>query len=276
MHNFKTIASVMIDLGIDRKVIGISMDGIGLGDDGKIWGAEFFECDLVSYNRKFHFEYMPMPGGDKATKEPWRMAISYLYNAFGDEIYKLNLPLFKQIKSNELNTIVHIIKKELNAPLASSAGRLFDAVAAILGINFKVSFHAEAPMRLEAIINHSINEIYPYDFNEKIISFKKTIQGITTDKLKGLNDGIISAKFHNTIIDVILKGIEKIHSQNQIKDIVLSGGTFQNKYLIENLENELIKKGYNVYLPINIPYNDQGIAMGQLAIAAKKRELELI
>lgn len=275
-HHHAHIASVMIDKGIDYKVIGISMDGIGLGDDGNIWGAEFFECDLTKYDRKFHFEYMPMPGGDKATKEPWRMAVSYLFHAFKEELTELDLPLHHKIKASDIKTIIQLIKKGINTPLASSAGRLFDAVAGILGLCLKASFHAEAPMRLEAIIDHSVSESYPYHFDKHIISFKETIQEIAKDKSKAVKDGKISAKFHNTIIASIIDGIERISTENKLKDIVFSGGTFQNKYLIENLENQLIKNGYNVYLPSNIPFNDQGIAMGQLAIAAKKRELGLI
>jgi len=275
-HHHAHIASVMIDHGIENKVIGVSMDGIGLGDDGNIWGAEFFECDLVSYKRKLHFEYMPMPGGDKATKEPWRMAISFLYKAFGDELWNMNIPLLKEINERDIKTVIQLIDKKINSPLASSAGRLFDAVSALLGLTLKAGFHAEAPMKLEAAIDSSIKEKYIYSIQDGVISFTETIKELTKEKSLKTHNGILSAKFHNTVLESIIEGIEMIHSETGIKDIVFSGGTFQNRYLIEKLENKLNAKGFNVCLPNSIPFNDQGIAMGQLAIAAKKRELGLI
>ena len=147
------IASGMLDAGLEGEVLGFSFDGTGLGTDGHMWGAEVMQADYISFDRLYHFEYMPLPGGDRASKEPWRMGISYLYHCFGDEIYDLKIPLIQHIKKQDIGNIVSLIQKKINTPLVSSAGRLFDAVAAITGLNYYSSYQAEAPMLLESAID---------------------------------------------------------------------------------------------------------------------------
>ncbi len=152
-HHHAHIASVLAEHKLDEKVIGISFDGTGLGDDGNIWGSEFLICDLESYERISHLEYIPMPGGDRAAHEPWRMAVSYLYSVYGMELMNMNLPFLKRIKEGNLKLVLQSIEKNINCPLSSGAGRLFDAIAAILDLCSVSQFHAEAPMRLESVIH---------------------------------------------------------------------------------------------------------------------------
>lgn len=275
-HHHAHIASVMCDYGIEEKVIGISFDGIGLGADKNIWGAEFMVVDYLNFDRKYHFEYIPMPGADKASMEPWRMAISYLLNTYGNDFIDKELPLFKKVDVKKIRMVIQMIEKSINSPLTSSAGRLFDAVSAVIGLVYVSDYHAEAPMKLESIIESNVDDYYEYEILNNLISFKKCIQQIIIDKSKNVSNGIIAAKFHNTIIQVILEVSVKLNQETGINKIALSGGTFQNKYIISHIERLLSVKGFEVLLPRKVPANDQGIALGQLAIAAKKREMNLI
>ena len=271
-HHHAHVASCMAEHHLDEKVIGVSFDGTGYGDDRNIWGGEFFICDLDNYERISHFEYMPIPGGDKVSEEPWRMAISYLYKFYGKEFLKFNLPFLKNISSEKINLLIQAIDKKLNCPLTSSAGRLFDAVAAISNICTANGFEAEAPMRLESAINKVCKEKYKYTFNGTI-SFEQTIKGIVDDIINSVEPSVISAKFHNAIISVILDVVNSVKEKYNLNKVVLSGGVFQNRYLIENTERLLKENKFEVYTHSKVPSNDGGVALGQLAVAAKRRSL---
>jgi hydrogenase maturation protein HypF len=271
-HHHAHIASAMAEHGLDEKVIGVSFDGTGYGDDGKIWGSEFLVCDLADYSRYTHFQYMKMPGGDAVTNEPWRMAVSYLYSFMGEQFMDLDLPFLRKINMEKLKIVIQMLQDNLNTPLTSGAGRLFDAVAALLNICTISEFHAEAPMRLESSVKQGLKDYYPFDADGPVV-FDKTFGAILDDIKLGLSEGLISAKFHNTIVRVIETTVQKIQQETGLKKIVLSGGTFQNRYLLTNLEPALRKSGLEVYTNNRIPSNDGGIALGQLVIAAKRREL---
>lgn len=271
-HHHAHIASCMAEHQLDEKVIGIALDGVGLGDDGNIWGGEFLICDLADYERFSHFEYIPMPGGDKATKNPWRMAVSYLYKFYGREILKLNLDFLKDIPAHEIDLVINILEKKINCPLTSSTGRLFDAVAALTNICTHSSFHAEAPMRLEAACNSINEESYEFEI-DKDIKLEGIFKGIVADLSAGQNKGEIATKFHHTIINLIFANAKLIKQSHGINKVVLSGGSFQNRFMLERTEQLLKSQGFEVYTHENIPANDGGLALGQLAIAAKRREL---
>ena len=271
-HHHAHIASCMAEHNLDEKVIGISFDGTGLGDDNNIWGAEFFICDLIDYERFTHFEYMPMPGGDKVTKETWRMAISYLYNIYGKDFQNLDLAFLKKIDKDKIDLLIQAIDLKLNCPLTSSAGRLFDAVAALLNVCTEPKFHAEAPMQLENIILENYDEMYDFSVNETIL-FAPTIKQIVKDLIGKKDISEISTKFHNTIISVIFAIVSKMRKKSGINKVVLSGGTFQNKYILGKVENKLKEEKFEVFSHSKIPTNDGGIALGQIAIVAKRREM---
>ena len=270
-HHHAHIASVMAEFGLDEKIIGIAFDGVGLGTDNKVWGGEFLLCDLADFERPYHFEYIPMPGGDKATEEPWRMALSYLYKYFGDDLLNIDIPFIRDLSQEKSELIIQALKLNLNCPETSSAGRLFDAVSALTGVCRDSTFHAEAPMRLEAAIDFSVNESYSLTIENDLISFRNTFNEIIQDILSGRSVHTISTKFHNTIISTILEISEKLRDQNKVNKVVLSGGSFQNRYILRNAENLLRENGFEVFSPLIIPANDGGIALGQLAIAAKRR-----
>ena len=241
-HHHAHVASCMAEHNLDEKVIGIAFDGIGLGDDNKIWGGEFFVCDLADYERINHFK-------------------------------NFELDFLNKINKTELDLLVSIIKSNINCPLTSSAGRLFDAVSALTGLCTHSSFHAEAPMRLEAAIDQNIKECYNFDI-DKSISIKTTFIEIINDLENNISASVISAKFHNTIIKIIFAVVFKINKEYNINKVVLSGGSFQNKYIVERIENLLFENGFEVFSQSKIPANDGGIALGQLAIAAKRREFD--
>ncbi len=268
-HHHAHIASCMAEHGIDESVIGIGMDGSGYGNDEMIWGSEFMTADLKEFRRFTHFDYVPMPGGEKAISEPWRMAFSYIYTYFGDNFDYESLPLFNSIDRKKLSLIKEMIVKKINTPLTSGAGRIFDAVAAILGLCKYATFSSEAPIRLEAAIDSDTDESYPFTIDKTII-FSETLKAILKD-IPHRNAGVISAKFHNTIAKVILEVSRKIRNETSLSRVILSGGVFQNKYLTEKSADLLRRNRFKVFTNHLVPVNDGGISLGQLIIASKSR-----
>ncbi|MBK6962971.1 MAG: carbamoyltransferase HypF [Bacteroidales bacterium] len=178
-HHHAHIASCMAEHHLDEKVIGVALDGTGYGSDGNIWGGEFLLCDLNDFTRVSHFEYIPLPGGDMAVEEPWRMAVSYLYQIFGNDFNKPELPFLRNLNPEKVKVIVQMIDKKINCPLTSGAGRLFDAVASMLDLVQVASFQAEGPMLLESIISHNCKDSYGFTCKETI-SFDLTIRVLLT------------------------------------------------------------------------------------------------
>jgi len=268
-HHHAHIASCMAEHGLDEEVIGISLDGTGLGSDENIWGGEFLIAELRGFTRFLHFDYVPMPGGEKAIEEPWRMAYSYIFKYFGDSFDYESVPLFRLINDKKLLQIKEMIVKKINTPLTSSAGRLFDAVSAILGLCTNATFDSEAPMRLESAIECETNEFYPFRIDNHII-FADTIKSIIAD-LPGQEISLISAKFHNTIAQVILEVSKKMRKETSFNKVILSGGVFQNKYLLEKSVFLLSRNSFKVFTNHLVPANDGGVSLGQLVIASKTR-----
>jgi hydrogenase maturation protein HypF len=274
-HHHTHIVSCMAEHGLDEEVIGVCFDGTGLGDDGHIWGSEFFICDTEKYNRISHFKYMPLPGGDLAAKEPWRMGMAILYQVFGDSVSSLDLSLLYSIGSQKTEWLIKAISNNINCPLSSGAGRIFDAVSALLGLCHVSTFEAEAPMRLENIANSKEKGRYSYEIKNEI-SFDLTFKEIISDIQSGITPGIISGKFHNTIASATCDKVFEIAGMSGLKKIVLSGGVFQNKILSEKIVKKLNGQGLDVFTHSEIPANDGGISLGQLIIAAKNRQSKII
>jgi hydrogenase maturation protein HypF len=274
-HHHAHIASCMAENNLDERVIGVAFDGTGYGDDGNTWGSEFFLCDLSSYKRMCHFEYLPIPGGDKATEQPWRTALSVLYRLYGNSFTDFPLEFLRSLRKEETALVLQALEKRLNCPLSSSAGRYFDAVAALTGLCINSKFHAEAPMRLESVITEGISEAYDFDAGDSV-SFDRTFKQVVRDLADGLSVGEISARFHNMVTNVIFAVVSKIRSQSGVDKVALSGGTFQNKYLSEKIIAKLDAADFKVFFHSGVPANDGGIALGQLVVAAKKRSLTCV
>jgi hydrogenase maturation protein HypF len=268
-HHHAHLAACMAEHSLDEKVIGISMDGVGYGNDGHTWGFEVMLCDLKDFERKSHLEYVPQPGGDKATFEPWRMALAYLYHYVDHDIELTDLPFIQHIGPEKVSMVKTAIVNNINTPLTSSAGRLFDAVAALTGLCLYSSFHAEAPMRLEDIID--ISESGRYDFQiGSTIGPGPMIRSIVTDINNKVPAGKISAKFHRSVVEIIIQSANQLRSETGINKVVLSGGTFQNRFILTEAGNGLRNNNFQVYSPGLFPSNDGGIALGQLMIVAKR------
>jgi hydrogenase maturation protein HypF len=269
-HHHAHIASCMAEAGLDEPVIGISLDGTGYGTDCNTWGGEFMIADLNDFSRFSHFAYVPMPGGEKAVYEPWRMALAYIYTSMGENFDCSSVPVFRKMDKKTLSFAIEMIDKKINTPLTSGAGRLFDAVASILGLCKVSTFDSEGPMRLESVADESTNETYPFQL-EETISFSETIRAILED-LPKKRISVISSKFHNTVAHVMLDMSRRIRSETSLNKVVLSGGVFQNKYLSEKTIALLSSNNFRVFTNHIVPVNDGGISLGQLVIASKKRE----
>jgi hydrogenase maturation protein HypF len=269
-HHHSHIAACLAEHRIEHEVIGVSFDGTGLGDDETIWGAEFLICDLKKYQRVAHFQQVPLPGGDKAALEPWRMALAYLYQIHGEDCLQLELPFQSLIDPEKQKFIVTMLSKKINLVQTTSAGRLFDAVAALLGLCVFNSFEAEAALKLEASLDESITNRYDYTPGKSIQTLG-IIQGILKDLNLKKPVPEIAAKFHNTLIDIIVETAKRIRREFGLKAVALSGGSFQNAYLFKHALNLLQKDQFKVFWNQKVPCNDGGVALGQLAIAAQRR-----
>jgi hydrogenase maturation protein HypF len=268
-HHHAHIASAMANCGLDEKVIGICFDGTGYGTDGCMWGGEFLVCDLEGFERYSHLAYVPLPGGDRAVEEPWRTALSFLIMAFGEKALELPLNLNQSIPESKRRFVAEMIRKGVNCPLSSGAGRLFDAVSSLLGLCHYSRFEAEAPMKLEAIISPGCRKSYPLPAGNPIPS-QILVQHVVEDFLSGESPGIISAKFHNTLISLIFDRAAEMSARTGIRKVVLSGGVFQNRYLLEGVGKKFAPSEMELIFSGEVPSNDGGIALGQLYIAAKK------
>lgn len=274
-HHHAHIASCMAEHKLDENVIGVAFDGTGYGTDGNIWGSEFMVCDLNDFRRITHFEYIPLPGGDSAIEEPWKIAVSWLYKVYGRSFPDLEIPFLKQIDREKIEMVMKMIDRKINCPLTSGAGRFFDTVASLLGLVQISSFQAEGPMRLESIVIPGCSESYPFVVRETI-SLDETMRAIVNDIMNNVSKESVSTKLHNTIILTIFDNVRAIREKEVINKVVLSGGVFQNKYLLEGIIGLLENNKFEVYSHASVPTGDGGIALGQLAVASKKRELKCV
>lgn len=273
-HHYAHIASCMAENGIDEKIIGIALDGTGYGDDGNIWGGEVFIADLTKYDRAAHFEYMPLPGGDKAVIEPWRVGLSYLYKIYGEETGNLKLDFMDKIDKDKQKIIVSMIKKNINSPLTSSCGRLYDAVASISGVRNYIDYEGQAAIEFENLIDSGLknSEVYKFKLIEgekTLIDIKPLIKDVVNDIQKEVPRGIISLKFHSTLAKIFTDICITQRKQHNLNKVVLSGGCFQNLILLKKLKENLEINNFMVYIHNLVPSNDGGISLGQAVLAGE-------
>ncbi|UCC78778.1 MAG: carbamoyltransferase HypF [Candidatus Zixiibacteriota bacterium] len=270
-HHHAHLVSVMVENGVTDKTAGIIYDGTGYGTDGTIWGGEILLGDATGYERLFHLEPVPMPGGTAAIQNPWRMALSYLYKTYGPEFINLDLPFLKKIDTSDIKIFIQMLEKNINSPLTSSCGRLFDAVSAILGIRYSIDFEAQAAIELEMRVNEECDDYYenavPNLSSGVSITTISLIKAVVDSFLKGEEVGIISAKFHKTLAEISVKAAKLIREKYKIDTIGLSGGVFQNHYFFNFLCERLNSDGFDVITHSQVPTNDGGLALGQVVIA---------
>ena len=263
-HHQAHVLACAAENKLEMPVLGVAWDGTGYGDDQTIWGGEFLLVTGKSYQRIASFRPFKLPGGKQAVKEPRRIALGLLYELFGT-FDNLSLPFLETFSKQELNLIKTMLSRNLNSPATSSVGRLFDGVAAMLGLCKKLSFEGQAAMSLEYVIDDvESDEYYPYDIQKNssslIIDWKLMLKAIMQDKLNHISPQIISAKFHNTLVEIIIDIAKEIKETK----IVLTGGCFQNKYLTERAILRLRQEKFLPFWHQKVPPNDGGIALGQI------------
>jgi hydrogenase maturation protein HypF len=277
-HHWAHIASVLAEHDHDGPVIGIACDGTGYGTDGAIWGCECLIASLESFERFGHLAYYPLPGADKASKEAIRPLLGLLKKTYADD-FELNdfswlLNKINAGANKNSQFILAQLEKRINTIDTSSLGRIFDAVAAMVGLGSYNHFEAQLPMALEAIAEDGIEDCYDFELIREAgrplqLDLRKTIKGIITDIQKELPAGVISAKFHNTLAAALLAMAKQARQITKLNTVALSGGVFCNRYLINQLIKLLKKEGFLVLFNREFPSNDGGISLGQAAIAAK-------
>ena len=262
-HHLAHMASCMAENNLIDNLIGIVFDGVGLGFDGKIWGGEIFIKE-GSFRRIYHLKYYKQPGGDAAAIFPYRMFISYLYE---ESLLFKNIDLIKkiyEINNNEITILENILNSGINTPMTSSMGRLFEGVGSFLMRLKQNEFEAHTALALESMCFDDVDEFYSFSIEKNIIDIRDTIENIVRDVINEENANIIATKFHNTIAHVILECCENIRNSFRINIVILSGGVFQNMYLIKKSIKLLQENGFNVFFHSRIPSNDGAISLGQV------------
>ena len=268
-HHFAHVVACMAENGIEPPALGIAWDGTGYGLDETIWGGEFLLANSDrTFERVAHFRQFRLPGGDRAIKEPSRSALGLLYDIFGEHAWDF-LKQRVDFSENEKSLLGQMLEKRVNAPLTSSAGRLFDAVAALIGLRQRASFEGQAAMELEFARQLAVRDAYPFQIQQgrpMKIDWGPMIREVLADTSRKESSGMISAKFHNGLVEMIVVVAKKIGEQN----VVLTGGCFQNRYLTERVVVRLREENFTPHWHQRIPPNDGAIALGQ-AVAASWR-----
>jgi hydrogenase maturation protein HypF len=270
-HHHAHIVSCMADNGLEEPIIGVSFDGTGYGTDGNIWGGEFMVADHRQFTRMGHLDYLPLPGGALAIRKPYRTAIGYLISL--DIDLDRRLPFLKQVDNVELNIIQSQLEKNINSPLTSSCGRLFDAISALIGVRGTIEYEAQAAIELEMLAYEDTKETdsYPYSIIEQdgvfIIKLRDLFAAIIHDLHGNTPAASISARFHNTVARMIVELCKIISSKTSLTRVALSGGVFQNRLLLEKATALLRGASFEVLTHRQVPCNDGGVSLGQVVIA---------
>ncbi len=266
-HHHAHMASCMVENGINDPAIAIVLDGTGYGPDGKIWGGEMLVGNYTAVNRFAHFEYVPMPGGDKAALEPWRMGVSYLYHTFGEE-YAQYVP--ETWQSLPVSHVVKMIRKNINSPLTSSCGRLFDGVAAISGGRTHITYEAHSAIEFQNQLVRGDEVKFEYELEESAGQYKIRLAPLLRSLVDSLDAGyklpVISCAFHEYLVRVFTELAERARAETGLNQVVLSGGVMQNSYLFERFIERLREHEFSVISQSQVPSNDGGISLGQLAV----------
>jgi hydrogenase maturation protein HypF len=275
-HHYAHLLAVLLDRGVEPglDVLGMIWDGYGYGNDGEAWGGEFLVGGYNQVDRFAHFEPRPLPGGDLAAKEPWRMALSYLRSPEMNR--PPDLPALRGINQARREAVWEMIVRGTRSPRSSSCGRLFDAVAALIGLApVENEYEAEAAMRLEAAAAKGRHRAYPISLiagDPMVISFAPMIRALLADLDQGTSPGIISARFHETLAATAVEVARIVRKKRGIGTVILGGGVFLNRRLLDRTETRLLHAGFRVLKPRQYSPNDESISVGQIAFALAHRK----
>jgi hydrogenase maturation protein HypF len=262
-HHHAHIASCLADNGEAGPVLGVAFDGLGYGCDGTLWGGEFLLADLTGFRRMAHLAPVPLPGGATAIRQPWRMAAAYLGADAPDALIRRN--------AAQWDTVLSMVDRGVNAPLTSSAGRLFDAVAAILGIRDSINYEGQAAVELEQRADRTEQGSYPATVTPgpaMVLQGTDLVRCVLEDLRAGVSPEVIAARFHHGLADAIVRICRSLRDTTAVGTAALSGGVFQNVLLLERTVAGLEQAGFRVLTHSRVPPNDAGISLGQVAVAA--------
>jgi hydrogenase maturation protein HypF len=274
-HHHAHVASCMAENHLEGHVIGIALDGTGYGTDGHIWGGEVLLADYAGFQRAAHLAYVPLPGGPAAIREPWRMAVSYLTEHFGPAFLELPIPFVRELDRARVEVLLRMRERGVNSPLTSSCGRLFDAVAALVGLRQQVNYEAQAAIELEMAMEESGEDSsYPLELKPEgkgwVIETRTLFEALVRDLRAEVPVSRVSRRFHNGLVEVFARLAMRLREQTGLDRVCLSGGTFQNAYLLERLVARLAADGFHVFTQAEVPSGDGGLSLGQALVAAHK------
>jgi hydrogenase maturation protein HypF len=268
-HHHAHVASCMAENGLRGKVIGVAMDGTGYGTDGKIWGGEFLVADYGGFERRAHLRYVPLAGGDAAVRQPWRPALAYLADTFGGAAEFPELAIWREVPESQRKLVRSMIAHGVNSIETSSCGRLFDAVASLIGLRQQINFEGQAAIELETIAADGVVDAYPFGLDGDSVDFRPAIEGIVREVREGTPAGAIAARFHNTVAEAIVEVCRRLRAEEKLNRVCLSGGTFQNMKLLARTLAGLRRLEFEVFIHAQVPPNDGGIALGQAVVATE-------
>lgn len=272
-HHHAHIASVMGEHGLTGAVIGVALDGTGYGADGTIWGGEFLVADLREFERVAHLETLPLPGGEAAIHEVWRLAAAWLAQVYGDDFLELDLEFVRRLDRAKWRVLAQMTRQNINSPRSSAMGRLFDAVAALVGVRDVANYEAQAAIELEMLADEKCAARYPFTLSEEQPHILKTdtlLRAIVEDLRNGAPQSIIAAKFHNTVTELVAQTCAEIRRARGLTQVALGGGVFQNVFLLTRTMAQLRAMNFEVFVPTRLPPNDGGISFGQALIGNAK------
>jgi hydrogenase maturation protein HypF len=268
-HHHAHIASCMAENGLQEPGIGVAFDGTGYGEDGQIWGSEFLVCDFQHFERRAHLKYVVLPGGEAAIRKPYRMAFSHLYQL--PRPLTDGLTLFDRVDPAEREIVSRQIERRINSPLTSSCGRLFDAVSSLLGICDIATYEGQAAIEMEMLADEGFEDGYHWPLSggkfPVAIDAEPILGNIIHDLKAGVPIAVIAARFHNAVAEMVSKVCCLIRERDGLNKVSLSGGVFQNTYLLKRTLSHLRRQGFEPYIHHQVPCNDGGIALGQAVIA---------
>jgi hydrogenase maturation protein HypF len=271
-HHHAHIASCLADNRASGPVIGVAFDGTGYGTDGTIWGGEFLVADLAGFERAGHFAPVPMPGGAAAIRQPWRMAAVYLDAAYSDAAYPDGPPGDLARRNERLwPGVLAMARRQVNSPLTSSAGRLFDAVAALLGVRDTINYEGQAAVELEQLADAAERGSYAAAITPQepfLVAGQDLVRAAAEDLAAGVAAPVVAARFHNGVARLIAEGCLLLRERHGLSTVALSGGVFQNLLLLHATVSRLEAHGFAVLVHCRVPCNDGGISLGQAVVAA--------
>jgi hydrogenase maturation protein HypF len=272
-HHHAHMAACMCEHGLTEPVLGVIFDGTGYGTDGRIWGGELLVGDYAGFERAAQLEYCPLPGGDRAVEEPFRVALALLHLAHGS-FEEVGLPVVAKRSEQERHVLGRMIEQQVNSPLTSSMGRLFDGISALIGVRERAHYDAQAAIELEQLLEPGEEDgrLFEWELHAEEspmrIDPRPLVRQLAAELERGGADAKeLSLRFHCTVLEMVLRTCLVVRERSGIDDVVLSGGVFQNEFLLRGSYEKLREAGFKAYVHRKVPTNDGGVALGQAAVA---------